>query len=505
MIALRSVWTEGLFYEDGCRFEITLESAQRGTQMEGKTSPPSDRWRRVSVNATLVDGPTNIAGSASQKVVCVCVCPLPVRNSWGGVCRGQSGGRRLCPSCTPPRRLRDNTTHKGRGYRRRHVGSTLGAYRHPELAAPRSLAIARLSASECAGAGSTVGPMVLGAAQPTDEDQCMWACPVVKSSSNSGLATLAEKVPATKPSKDQKEQNRRHMIRGAIVKLVDFVMKNPSAAIPLWASVEGDLIADVSARSADKKLDLSKVTSFGKVPAELLASWLRGLKGGPSQQTLDKMHTADSQILHDIGTLILQLRRSNALPKSLQDDRVLLAFFTLRADEIGKRYVEWFEKCINGQTGEVNWAGKPLYDFEWDDEHFLKSVTHISGEKVDVPSHVRIKKDFQVQNPHSDLEAALVMPPLKQVVAEFFPKGAGPWKFDVDKRSKSLNPLFERALHKVTDAEKKANDAIDAVESLETTSCTLEGRKKRLREEALNKARKAIESKVKRARSMVLE
>ena len=71
----------------------------------------------------------------------------------------------------------------------------------------------------------------------------IWCAPVVpKGSAVGALATFATRVPAIKGSRDTLEVNRRTICRESIVKLVDYAMKRPTAALDIWSSLESNLI-----------------------------------------------------------------------------------------------------------------------------------------------------------------------------------------------------------------------------------------------------------------------
>ena len=179
--------------------------------------------------------------------------------------------------------------------------------------------------------------------EPVDD---IWATPLVaKDAGPSSIAGLATKVPKVKKSESQQERNRREILRSATVKCINFLLWRPSEAVNVWNAIECDLIPKAAsglslAQGSAKKI---AVSTFGKLTSNDLACWLVSLPGGPQKIILDLMDAKDPDSIQDTCTFLLQLRKHDVLPKSLNGDiRVLHRFLGRRLMQVGNRLVGFF-------------------------------------------------------------------------------------------------------------------------------------------------------------------
>ena len=241
------------------------------------------------------------------------------------------------------------------------------------------------------------------------------------------------------------------------------------------------------------------VSTFGKLTSNDLACWLVSLPGGPQKIILDLMDAKDPDSIQDTCTFLLQLRKHDVLPKSLNGDiRVLHRFLGRRLMQVGNRLVGFFSKVVSAQ-GDVDFAKMPVYLCNWGAER-LDSVKHISGAEAIVPRHVVITDKFKMINPHSDADASFSLPPSSQPVKDLFASDEGPNKFTVDKKGAALKLLADKAKEEV-DAEDNATRS-GVVETSASDGTILESRPRQLKAAALERARAALASKPKRARTM---
>lgn len=313
------------------------------------------------------------------------------------------------------------------------------------------------------------------------------------------LTTLAERVPKAKKSQDQQEMNRRLLARSAVVRCVDYLMKNPSAAAAVWNAIESGLIPEAgdnnAAGSAGGSKTELKISSYGKLPSDTIAAFFAGLDGGPSKAILDLMDAKDADAIRDVGTMMLQLRRSDSIPKCCSDPRVLTKFLKARLDQVGPRIPGWFGASVS-PAGIIDWGKQPLFTLEWA-ERRLVSIKHMTGDIVELPQHVVITADFQLEHPHSDADAALVLSPAKQLIRELFAADQGPNRFLVDRRGKSIVGLASAA-----EAQVKADDMKAAESAATPETGVLATRKQEAKTKALERARQVAAAAPKRLRSV---
>lgn len=198
----------------------------------------------------------------------------------------------------------------------------------------------------------------------------------------------------------------------------------------------------------DSHTCLSPPLSFGKLPPDMIADFFVGLEGGPSQGLMDAMRMRKPEVIRDVGTMMLQYRPSDAIPKCCSDHRVLAQFLKLRLEQVGPRIQGWFNVSVTPR-GDVDWCKQPLFRLKWSTARLLKQVVHITGDIAEVPAHVVITSDFVFEHPHSDADAALVLPPARQLVRELFAVDKGPNRFMIGKRDKMIVSLAKRAMHLV--------------------------------------------------------
>ena len=115
----------------------------------------------------------------------------------------------------------------------------------------------------------------------------------------SELTSYARRVPAVAKVRDAKENNRRERCRTCVVKLVDFVIRKPEAAVELWTSVESDIVGPVASLHKPEVVDemiacKTGAASVGQLRVEQKAMILCALPEGPSASLLDKIHVVDN-------------------------------------------------------------------------------------------------------------------------------------------------------------------------------------------------------------------
>ena len=261
------------------------------------------------------------------------------------------------------------------------------------------------------------------------------------------MSNLALRVPKVKKTKDVSENNRRMRIRACMVKCIDYLCKHPETAVELWTAIEADLISLPASGAGPQGMSLAGSwegkTTFGKIPADFYAQWFASLPGGPSRQLLDVMDAKDPDCIRDIATMMLQIRRSDSIPKVAYDRQVMSLLFSLRLEQVGPRVPGWFASSV-AADGSIDWGKKPLFELDWADDT-LKGVKHISGVAAVIPLHMSITKAYKLENPFADTEAAFVLAPARVLLKDLFDGHVGPNQFALDRKGKGLQGLAEKA------------------------------------------------------------
>lgn len=320
----------------------------------------------------------------------------------------------------------------------------------------------------------------------------------------SGMARLAASVPKVKLVQDQAENNRRNRIRSSLVNVIDWALKHPEMCPDLWLTISSGAVVGSSSASAGDDADGTGSASnnpfdkpsFGKVGTDDLAQWLCDLPDGPSRDMLDLVDSQDADAVRDIFTALLQLRSCDRIPmEARQDLRVAQMMLKLRLEAVGPRLPGWFRKSVNGQ-GQVDFSKVPIYTPVFT-EGRMTSVKHISGDTATIPSHISITVDYKMLCPHDDMAAKMVKSPDEQVLARFFEAGTGPLRHALDKRTKSLQQLAEKAKRDL-----EAELASKQSPNKQQTGAVLHRRINEKRAAALEKARATVQNAPKRARTV---
>jgi ElaB/YqjD/DUF883 family membrane-anchored ribosome-binding protein len=72
------------------------------------------------------------------------------------------------------------------------------------------------------------------------QDVIIWASNAFKESQE--MSTLADRVPRTRKTTNDAVNATRSRIRRAVQKTIDFMLKNPEAAVDVWSTIESGMI-----------------------------------------------------------------------------------------------------------------------------------------------------------------------------------------------------------------------------------------------------------------------
>ena len=303
------------------------------------------------------------------------------------------------------------------------------------------------------------------------------------------LAAFAQKVPKVRVCRQALENNRRERIRTCTMKVLDHMLQNPNSSVDIWASLESNLIVLDESKLVESagnfggppSLVLNK-TTFGKLGSDKKAMVYINLPDGPSVDLLNKIDDKDPRALHDMFVMHFQLQKSDKIPDEMQDPTIFLAVCRDRHIEVGSRAKDWFEKSVS-EDGVVDWLAAPLYSLGWKDG-LLATVLHISGVSIDVPSHCMINDKFCLVDPFSDDLARFTYGASTHYVKDWFGRDEGPHKHRLDKAGKHMKDMAAAAAKAIHTKKLEVKAVLGSASNVK-----LDARQKRVREEALDKAR----------------
>ena len=323
-------------------------------------------------------------------------------------------------------------------------------------------------------------------------DQDMWAGKQLFPDGH--YCRLAQMVPQVKKSGGGRACNDREGARTAIQKTVDFLFKNPTHAKDVWMHIETYMkTAPTPSKSQPATLketsqsDITKAATFAKLSDEDKCWLYLRIPGGPSETVLNKMDDNDKMALGDIFLMHFQLSRTTSIPVGCRDRRLLLLMLKQRQMEVGDRVKNWFDLSV-GDDGAVDWTAKPLYKCGWANGS-LTAILHISGDvaTMDATSATITLTTHSLVDPFSDDSARFSKGGESDLhLRDFFPPSTGPHRFALDKKDAQLAIRFEVAKAILRDVIAQVADVLP-----DSDGCVsiLNTRQKRLRDEALTKAR----------------
>lgn len=157
----------------------------------------------------------------------------------------------------------------------------------------------------------------------TSADTIWYSDIMAKGASEDDLCRFATTVPKVKYTKDQQENNRRERQRTSIVSLLDFVMKRPSKAVDIWASIQSGLIVDQDKGSASSPKgegsDSMGVASFRKVTKDFKVECFLSLPDPVPAKVFELMHLKDPHSNDDVFTQLFNIDSGDRVPNDCQD------------------------------------------------------------------------------------------------------------------------------------------------------------------------------------------
>ena len=340
-------------------------------------------------------------------------------------------------------------------------------------------------------------------------DASIWAGKVFDSDNEHELTCFAKRVPQVKKGNSQSENNARSRIRTCLVKCLDFMLKNPDAAPEMWNSIEcGDVISyhkeeKMEQLSPAKPAKSEEWKSFGSMKPTAKA-WvypaMPDLKDEVTAELLDKMNHQYPRAISDVFDYHYQVHRLDKIASEGQDPYVMLGGMKLRRQRIGDRAKGWFKACVDPETGRISWNKRPLFQVNCESE-VVKSVLHTPSGKLGYAPAAYGEIRFETHDfldSFNDFFACFQLKGVestKTFVKDWFLQNEGPREFILDKKGQAMKKLFLEAKEEIVRLEKEAKSILP--QDIQTADL-LGGRSKRLREEALVKARASISHKKQR-------
>ena len=328
------------------------------------------------------------------------------------------------------------------------------------------------------------------------QSSCIFVVNPVKSSDRDAICPLAERIPKVKRVNIPTEDNRRIRCHDSIVRVFDYLLKNPDDAPDVWGSIQSKLA--VTKKSPEKSLqDGSQPgpsnggacikSTFNSISPNFKAQVLASIPNSPfTNDILSHLHEADPGVIDDIWLLFSQIHKDDRVPEDCRNNMdVLLATCVARIIQVDLPYQEWFEKSVDTDDWKINWAALPLIECAWTAGKLTK-VGHMCGHKAELKSHVAITMDFALENMFSDRDARFFLSPSSIPLSDIFAAGEGVNRCRLDKKGKMMGTLCVQAQAEL----KQRRESLLALQA-PVVEVVLEDQQKKRRAEAARIAREA--------------
>ena len=325
----------------------------------------------------------------------------------------------------------------------------------------------------------------------------VWVGALFKPGAREGdFCKLALAVPEVRKVKDAAESNERVRIRQSAQKAIHHIMLHPAQAVDIWSSIESKLCSKkggTPSSSADgedavvvhvDEADQWAGRTFGRMSKDIKAKVMLSMPHAPTQSLMEKMDNADPHAIADAFETVFKVSKKDRIPKHVGDWQVFVTMMRVRMQQVGRDCGRWFRECVNAD-GQVDWSVMPIYVNEYNEDRHLIRIRHMDGSVAELTRVSGVMATDKFVNIASDEDAGW---PLTTFVTakSFFKQNQGPNAHSIDKNGKALGELVDTAKAEIA---KRQMAITELGGSTTSPGKVLVARSKRMREEALVKAR----------------
>ena len=303
---------------------------------------------------------------------------------------------------------------------------------------------------------------------------------------NDELSPLAKKIPKPRLGKDLQDNNKKILQRNALVKIVDWLERNPEKIVDTWAAIQADLVKDK--KVVDKDGPWNKdYRHIWRLPDYWKAQFLQ--KRCPdvfTTATLKSLEEMDDNNIKNLFSMEVGLDPHDPLPRPCLDKEVCYRTFNARAEMLGGRLRSLPPGSIRPGC-KLDWSEIGVFTLHFTDKKCVL-LEHVSGAEGTLPEHIMITTAFVLIDNHSDMKAKVKCGKLEFYLKDFFDDGAGPHANPIGNKGAALV-----ALAKEQEDKQQKEYAVAAQTKLVPQPDLLgDGRKEEQRKRALEKARERM-------------
>lgn len=297
---------------------------------------------------------------------------------------------------------------------------------------------------------------------------------------------MALKMPAAKVTGNYELDSEADSLREMKMDIVDAIVASDAHVVAL----HGVLCKRLRESSTPKGNEyFDEIGLVSKLPEEWLGSWLCEVSDLRPADIVS-IQKFDSDSVLQLFMYATQLPAKLRLPDECRAKRVMVALANHRHELYGRRLRSFRSSSGILPTGQLHFLNR-AYKMVWT-ENRLSELEHISKEKVTIPAHVHIMRDFTYECGYLDSEAKVVKAPMPAMkLCSFWDKKVrvGPYQHEVigGGKNKIINDLCSKI---ATQMEKEDRERMAGI-SNDDIKDKLDQHKTEQRKETMKRAQEA--------------
>lgn len=245
----------------------------------------------------------------------------------------------------------------------------------------------------------------------------------------SKIVGFASRVPQVLKTGDTFVDDERRMCRGGLVRVISQLWRNPEVVMQCTNWVDNRV---ASLKSRGTGVDFETLTTLGKLDESWLATFFQ-VHFGISHNLMESASGADRESMTQLLTFATAASPNLKLGERCKNKRVLELALLERMRALGPRLKPLSEKgasiCRKDGSHIIDWGSHGVYAIEFDKAGFAAAFLHRpTGDKVKTAEHVRVSRKFMLEQNWCEHSAAVVLKPVKLVLADLFEAQTGPHK-----------------------------------------------------------------------------
>lgn len=243
------------------------------------------------------------------------------------------------------------------------------------------------------------------------------------------ITNFVKKMPAPKKFSSQADSQAATIDKNALGSIIQLLMTHPEKILATKGALESQMIG---ARRATSSSDTWDVTTLRRIPDYWWVQWVLDEAGSLQNIALQRVIDVDTDSFYNIIEFSLQLNLATVVPEQCKDKKVCSRTLFKRAELVGHRLHRIHDSV---KDGKVDWQKCGSFYFTWDTTGAFVQKVHHRWTKTEVvlEDHVRITRNFTLNETWSDAVALVELAPVRFVLKEFWPPGEGPHQYFVKK------------------------------------------------------------------------